>query len=169
MLIGVYGPNAASRCYSFWEELYHVRSTWSGPWIIGGDFNVIRFGAGKSNGSRTTRSMHDFGTFVINSLEMWESPLTNGRFTWTNGQDNPIVSRLDRFLVCLDWEEWYSHFFQGVQTRLTSDHWPIDLNISMINYGPKPFRFENMWVLHSSFKFVVEAWWKGCEVHGKEG
>lgn len=40
--------------------------------------------------------------------------------------------------------------------------------MKMINYGLKPFRFENMWALHPYFKSMVEDWWKGCVVDGDE-
>lgn len=64
----------------------------------GGDFNVIKFVNEKSPASRMTRSMKDFGAFIHhNSLR--NNPLVNGQFTWTNRQEPPIMSRLDRFIV----------------------------------------------------------------------
>lgn len=72
----------------------------------------------KNNSNQITRSMRDFGTFV-DSLDLWERPLTNGRNTWTNSHEIPTPSRLDRFLASLVWEEQYPHFYQETHPRLT--------------------------------------------------
>ena len=39
----VYGPNLDSLCSNFWEELMWLRSHWSSPWCLFGDFNVVRY------------------------------------------------------------------------------------------------------------------------------
>lgn len=82
-----------------------------------GDFNLIRFGVEKNNVNRVIRSMRDFGS-LVNSLDLQESPLLNRRFIWTNGHDIPTLSRLDRFLLSLDCEEQFLHFFQDAHPRL---------------------------------------------------
>lgn len=64
IIIGVYGRSNPQIRHNFWEELYEVRRRWDGPWLIGGDFNVIRFMHEKNNPNRVTRSMRDFGTFI---------------------------------------------------------------------------------------------------------
>jgi exonuclease III len=38
----VYGPTDAQLKSDFWVELANIGSNWSGPWVIGGDFNAIR-------------------------------------------------------------------------------------------------------------------------------
>lgn len=43
LLIGVYGPCRPQFWSNFWDELQTIRSQWLEPWIVGGDFNVIRF------------------------------------------------------------------------------------------------------------------------------
>lgn len=66
--------------------------------MVGGDFNVIRFVHEKNKNSQVTRSMGDFGDFV-NECSLWDSPILNTKFTWTNGHDVPTCCKLDRFLV----------------------------------------------------------------------
>lgn len=45
--------------------------------------------------------MRGFEEFVcVGGLR--ESPLSNAKFTWTNGLSNLVMSRLDRFLVMGD-------------------------------------------------------------------
>lgn len=53
--------------------------------------------------------------------------------------------------------------------RLTSDHWPILLNTSVQSFRPKPFKFENMWATHPSFKGLVHNWWNEFGVGGWGG
>lgn len=47
-----------------WEELRQINSSWLGPWVIGGDFNTIRFIYEKSPVNRRIRSMRDFNAFI---------------------------------------------------------------------------------------------------------
>lgn len=101
----------------FWEELFDIRGYWASPWIVGGDSNVIRFSYEKNVGSRVMRSMRDFRTFV-NDCALRDCPMLNAKFTWTNGQDQPIMCHLDRFLVSFDWEELYPRFIQECLPKL---------------------------------------------------
>lgn len=51
---------------------------------------------------------------------------------------------------------------QGCQQRAEnwglSDHRPILPSFGSVNYGPKPFRFYNSWLLDAEFKSLVENW-----------
>lgn len=94
----VYGSSVPKNRSEFWDEPFEIRRPWVGPCVVGGDFNVIRFANEKSPINRTIRSMLDFGAFN-HHLSLCDCPLANGRFTWTTGQEIPILSRLDRFLV----------------------------------------------------------------------
>lgn len=40
---GVYGPSVAKNKDALWKELGAVRNVWAKPWVVGGNFNVIRF------------------------------------------------------------------------------------------------------------------------------
>ncbi|RVW77727.1 Transposon TX1 uncharacterized 149 kDa protein [Vitis vinifera] len=53
--------------------------------------------------------------------------------------------------------------------RWTSDHSPICLETNPLKWGPTPFRFENMWLLHPEFKEKFRDWWQECTVEGWEG
>lgn len=78
------------------------------------------------------------------------------------------MSRLDKFLVTGDWKSYIHFFFQEVKPKLTFDHWPMMLQICTQSFGPKPFRFENMWTTHPS-KSLVHKRWNDCDVVGWEG
>jgi exonuclease III len=49
-LIVVYGPAYENRKLDFLDELEHLMTSWQGPLLIGGDFNLVRFTSDKSNG-----------------------------------------------------------------------------------------------------------------------
>ncbi|RVW46854.1 Transposon TX1 uncharacterized 149 kDa protein [Vitis vinifera] len=104
----------------------------------------------------------------------WESglldpPLRNAAFTWSNMQADPICKRLDRFLFSFEWDTFFSQSFQEALPRWTSDHSPICLETNPLKWGPTPFRFENMWLLHPEFKEKFRVWWQECTGEGWEG
>jgi hypothetical protein len=64
---------------------------------------MIRFVHEKSNGSKYTIWMDMFNSF-INDTTLIEIVRGGNMFTWTNKQNNPIRSVLDRVFVSKEWE-----------------------------------------------------------------
>lgn len=133
-----------------------------------GDLNVIKITHEKNRPSIIIRSMRDFNSFM-NQNDFCNSPLMNAKFTWTDGREPSLLSRLDRFLVSSCWEENYPHFTQEAIPKIASDHWPIMLNTSKVNYGPIPFQFKNMWVSHPKFNDLICEWWSELVLDGYKG
>lgn len=67
-----------------------------------------------------------------------------------------------------DWEDFYPFYFQE-KPKVVSDHWSALLYTTVKSFGPKPFRFENMWATHPSFRPLVDCKWKECIVGGWGG
>ncbi|KAK9912802.1 hypothetical protein M0R45_036643 [Rubus argutus] len=84
-------------------------------------------------------------------------------------RDAAVWRRLDRFLFSADWEECFPNVRQCALTRVTSDHCPIELNTNSLKWGPGPFRVENMWLKHPSFKENFTRWWETDSGPGWEG
>ena len=164
----VYGPNNPSIRKEFWVELSDLFGLTYPSWCVGGDFNVIRRRSEKLGGSRVTSSMRDFDGFIRES-ELHDPPLRNASFTWSNMQESPVCKRLDQFLYSNEWELSFPQSLQEVLPRWTSDHWPIVLATNPFKWGPTPFRFENMWLQHHSFKECFSSWWREFEGNGWEG
>jgi endonuclease/exonuclease/phosphatase family metal-dependent hydrolase len=97
------------------------------PFIIGGDFNMIRFTWEKSSGNVTQMWMDAFNDFIRDN-GIKEMMRKGNKFTWTNKQINPVMSVLDRVLVCPRWEHWYRKASCETLTRVGSDHYPILVN-----------------------------------------
>ncbi|RVW68278.1 hypothetical protein CK203_063588 [Vitis vinifera] len=76
-------------------------------------------------------------------------------------------SRLTFNMRCFD--EFMRECLQEALPRWTSDHSPICLETNPLKWGPTPFRFENMWLLHPEFKEKFSDWWQECTVEGWEG
>lgn len=60
-------------------------------------------------------------------------------------------------LVNDEWiTKWPNSILKGSR-RTLSDHCPIYIQAEVKNCGPKPFRFFNFWMQHSSFKPFVAS------------
>lgn len=123
-------------------------------WCVVGDFNFVRAmeeRCGISSGSdHFHRDTVEFNAF-INSMELLDIPLTGCRFTWfrPNGQ---AVSRLE-------WQDMWPNCYQQVLGRDISDHCPMLIKSSNLNWGPRPFRVLNCWFHDPGFfKFVENEW-----------
>ncbi|KAL6312824.1 hypothetical protein AAG906_024679 [Vitis piasezkii] len=153
----VYGPNSPFHTNDFWVELLDIFCL---------SFPLWR-SSEKLGDSSLTSSMRDFDGF-IRDYELLDPHLRNAPFTWSNMQESPVCKRLDRFLYSNEWEHFFPQSLQEVLPRWTLDHWPIVLDTNPFKWGPTPFRFENMWLQHPSFKECFSSWWRGFQGNGWE-
>lgn len=93
-----------------------------------------------------SRNMRRFSE-LIHDFELVDPPLSGSRFTWFNAQEDRCMSRIDRFLFSVSWEELCLDVVQRSLPRLISDHMPILLHSGGIRQGSSPFKFENMWLV----------------------
>ena len=77
------------------------------------------------------------------------------------------MARLDRFLVTDDWDGYFGDPVQSLLLRLTSNHFPVLLEgRGTKSRGPRPFRFENMWLKADNFMSLIRDWWQNSKVTG---
>lgn len=57
------------------------------------------------------------------------------------------MSKIDRFLISNGWEDLFVGVMQTALARGLSDHRPIKLFIEEVDLGPRPFKFENGWLI----------------------
>lgn len=96
------------------------------PWVICGDFNAIFSLDDKSGGPLKLLDIRNASSF-LHDLSLFEPSAMGRRFTWSNGQDNPIWVKLDCFVVNRTWVEHFPRLIQNCLPRLGSDHVPIRL------------------------------------------
>jgi hypothetical protein len=61
---------------------------------VGGDCNIIRFSSEKNKNMRRNRWTYIFNA-IINSYALREIYMSDGKFTWTNNQQDPTLEKLD--------------------------------------------------------------------------
>ena len=138
---GVYAPNDDRQRSFLWEELLRVRVMWPMAWCVVGDFNIIKY---------PSPTMFAFSN-LIESNSLVDLPLEGASFTWFRDSGIPSMSRIDRALVSLDWEEHFENISQRVLPRVISDHCPLLLEVGAVRRGQSAFKFENMWLQAEGF------------------
>lgn len=121
---------------------------------MGGDFNEIKNVEERKGCSRKDRGMRDFNNFM-SKLEVSDLPMLGRQFTWSNSQDGARWSRLDRFMFNPEWLVKFKFKLSGLP-RVISDHCPVLLLEDEIDWGPRPFKFINAWILHPLFLPLVK-------------
>lgn len=115
-----------------------------------------RSGGGHISRGMTTRShiqrnQEICGFHRSYHLGLWELTFAGLSFTWFNLQENPSLSKLDRFLVSSEWDVTFPMSKGVVLSRPTSNHMLILLNGRPLITFPHPFKFEIcgllIWVL----------------------
>ncbi|KAG5617008.1 hypothetical protein H5410_016832, partial [Solanum commersonii] len=171
-------PQIVEKKEKKYGELGAVRGLFNGPWVVAGDFNVVRFPYEKKNCNRFNKEMEEFSEF-IKDMELQDLPLVGGRFTWRKGDGYDIAARLDRFLISEEWEVAFRKIKQSILPRVTSDHNPLLLECGNWERSPwllergnwerstSNFKFENWWLQTKDFKERVKEWWNSAIYVGK--
>ena len=64
----------------------------------------MRYPSERLEGNWFSADMIAFSDFIT-ELNLMDLPLEGGSFTWSNGTDQPSMSKLIRVLIFVDWEE----------------------------------------------------------------
>jgi exonuclease III len=168
-LINIYSPCTLSGKRKLWRDLLELKlNNAPGEWCLGGDFNSVLHAGERRGRSEVGRSAEreEFLQFC-ESMELVDIPVLGKKFTWFNS-DGSAMSRLDRFLLSEGFISKGSITNQWVGDRDISDHCPIWLMSSNLNWGSKPFKFNNCWLEHPEFFTFVKNTWESLNVQGKK-
>jgi hypothetical protein len=154
----VYGPQGNQAKIQFLQGLRDVRLQCAGPWLIVGDFNLIYREEDKNNSNLDRVMMGRFRKW-INDLALKEVPLHGRKFTWSNGQNNPTLVRLDRAFCSVQWEEMFPNCLLQSAATQDSDHCPLMLGLHDNKQGKRRFHFESFWPKLDGFQEAVSAAW----------
>lgn len=140
-----YGPCVHAEKQAVLEELISLYSSISGPWVLLGDFNLIRSPAERSNDNFDSTESGWFNN-AIDAMALQELTLTDRRFTWSNHQEEPILAMLDRFLVSTEWSLLLPNSAVSSRSAQVSDHCQLLLTARTRIPQPSIFRFDNFWM-----------------------
>ena len=160
----IYGRNEGIDRRRLWSHLSSLKaSNLQLPWMLAGDFNVIAHSSESSNFNGTQATNSNMKDFVesMHHLEVLDHVYNGPLFTWSNHQDSTFLAKkLDRALINDTWLTLFAHSRVEFLPPELSDHSPafIQLDIPLCS-TPKPFKFFNFWVKHSSFQATVRDSW----------
>ena len=92
IISSIYGSTVSAARGNFWRELDLIRSNWSGPWCLGGDFNIMRCLEDRLGGCHFSSDITAFYDW-INSHALQDLQL--------HGLSSPSRT-IRRILLCLD-------------------------------------------------------------------
>ncbi|GKV30550.1 hypothetical protein SLEP1_g39351 [Rubroshorea leprosula] len=166
--LNVYAPCENHGKQLLWTEISNLMNVYGeGNWCIGGDFNAIRNREEKRGRSFDDLAMRAFNCF-IEETGLVDLPLRGRKFTWFKS-DGTAMSRLDGFLVSTEFLINFPELIQKGLKRDISDHCPIVLISSSMDWGPKPFRSLDCWLELKEFSSFVQEKWNSYKVEGWEG
>ena len=85
-----------------------MRARWPMAWCVVGDFNIIRYPSERLGCESFSPAMFAFSDFIKNN-SLVDLPLEGASFTWFRDSGLSSMSRIDRALVSLDWEEHFEN------------------------------------------------------------
>lgn len=158
-LTGVYGPQKDLDKKMFIRELKNLKSIAQDAWLVAGDFNLIYKEQDKNNDHLNRRMMLRFRR-ALNHMAVKEVTMVGRKFTWSNGQANPTLTRIDRIFITPSWENIYKDPVILPQSPSISDHCPLLLLPMMNDHKSTRFRFESFWVSMPGYLTCVQQHWE---------
>nr|GEY25499.1 RNA-directed DNA polymerase, eukaryota [Tanacetum cinerariifolium] len=156
LIIVVYAPHDLSEKKVLWEYLVHVISRWNGEVVLMGDFNEVRYKTDKFGSVFDARGANMFNSFITDACIV--KVHLGGYLTWCH-KSATKMSKLDRFLVSESLPSLCPNLNAATLERYLSDHRPILIRKSNVDYGLTPFRFFHHWMEMEGFcKFVKDVW-----------
>jgi exonuclease III len=131
------------------------------PYVIGGDFSIMRFSSNKNKKFLPNR-FSDLFNDIINLSDLREIYVSGGKYTWSNNHVSPTLEKLDRILMSKEWENLFHAVLAYKKPRDLSYHNPLIIDTQ---FSPKKqrriFKFELHWLDHSEFLPKIKDIWQG--------
>ncbi|KAJ4822527.1 hypothetical protein Tsubulata_029556 [Turnera subulata] len=104
-------------------ELEALRSSYTSPWMVLGDFNETLVVADRRSGRLCVRGSGALRRFM-HALQLHKFPLEGRLYTWANSL---AASRIDRVMATLEWCLAFPNLFLETERCGFSDHWTLIL------------------------------------------
>ncbi|XP_068466212.1 uncharacterized protein [Phaseolus vulgaris] len=168
VVVNVYAACSLREKKILWGELSRIKmASQDMIWCLSGDFNDVRSiceRKGATERGSQSSEIRGFNRFIDTNL-LIELPFVGKHFTWFNS-NGKAKSRLDRVLVSEDWMQLWPLCKQYVQRREVSDHCALVVKVVDKDWGPKPFRTIDAWLVEKGFMEMVKDRWSDYYVQG---
>jgi hypothetical protein len=157
-ITNVYAPANHALTPAILAELEALGLLFPLPWLGVGDFNLVR-APGDKNNCNFDLSLATAFNASISNLALFELPLLDRMYTWSNKRSSPVLARLNRAFFNQHWNVALPNSCLTSLHRPTSDHFPLLVSASTNIHRPACFRFENAWLLNPTFlPTTITAW-----------
>uniref|UniRef100_A0A803PRV4 CCHC-type domain-containing protein n=1 Tax=Cannabis sativa TaxID=3483 RepID=A0A803PRV4_CANSA len=165
---GFYGDPDPSQRFHSWKLLKRISRMYSGPWVVGGDFNEIVSQREKKGGlPKPNYLIHNFRK-ALDSCHLQEVGYEGSDYTWCNGRKNDLIfERLDRVCGNSDWFDMFALMKVCHLDRTNSDHCPLllmdydpNLKITNATRWRTRFHFESAWAEDEECSNIVNSVWQ---------
>lgn len=164
VMINVYSLQAESEKKLLRSRLLELNGRHRFPTCWIGDFNAVRYIKDRRGSQFNAREAKEFNNLITES-GLTEVKLVDRRFTWIN-KSGASMSKLDRVFCSYCFLALWPDLYASSRGRVVLDHFPIIVQNKMVDFGPKPFRVYNHWLLQENIAVTIsEAW--STPVHGK--
>ncbi|GJW91868.1 RNA-directed DNA polymerase, eukaryota [Tanacetum coccineum] len=149
LLVVVYAPQDHHEKQILWDNLSQLIANYNNFSILLGDFNEVRFQSDRMGTVFDSRSASKFNNFIHYS-GLSDLPLGGKRFTRMDNLGSKH-SKIDRFLVSNHVIQKWPNSHVLALPREFSDHSPILLRNTSLDFDPIPFKLYNSWIEHVDF------------------
>ncbi|XP_074291826.1 uncharacterized protein LOC141618631 [Silene latifolia] len=157
----IYGLNTEVERLSLWVNLKHLKDICTKPWCVCGDFNSLLNYNERLGSEMNENELRDF-RHCVTYCEVTDIQAHGSFFTWNNKHDPDTrgFSRIDRFLVNIEWMFLYPDSYAYFMNEGTFDHCPcicyrkVDMPVRKTS-----FRYFNMWSLAPNFHSIIQMEW----------
>ncbi|XP_071714435.1 uncharacterized protein [Rutidosis leptorrhynchoides] len=163
LIINIYAPQSEHDKLFVWQQLSAIANQWSGPISFLGDFNSVCHPEERFREVIDPIAISKFNNFIL-SDNVIDQALCNEEFTW-DGPDEKM-SRIDRVMVNVSWLSLFPDSILQAGLQKLSNHKPIILGKKLQDWGPKPFRFNNSWLLQKKFITLCNEKWDSLDYEG---
>ena len=126
------------------------------PWLVIGDFNAV-IGTHETTSQPRSVSCDDFCAWVT-ICNLIDLDTQDSMYTWSGSHNGRVISsRLDQAFCNSLFLDYWSQIACLTLPRTYFDPFPLLLDCTLeISSGPKPFRFQGMWLSHPTFLVLVK-------------
>lgn len=162
VLVNLYNPVCRISRSNVWQSLSEYWNEMQSPMLVIGDFNEVLGPNDRGSSAFSHSGVNDFKIF-IHQTHLMEISASDGWFTWFSGN---LKSKLDRLFVNPEWISKFPSLHISVHKRNLSDHCPIIVKSEDLDWGPRPFRFQNCWLSHPGCMQIVKGVWSSHSLDG---